>query len=101
MIASKPARMEIINGQVLTNYRTDWKKTLKYFYEDEEGRNRHNTIKRVQPDIYYIKYSKQGARFHNRMFYQFRANRSFVKKLGVAVEAGQVHCFKAKGQSLS
>ena len=101
LIASKPARVEVVNGQLLTNYRTDWKKTLQYFYEDEEGRNQHKTIKRIQPDIYYIKYSKHGAKYHNRMFYKFRANRSFVRKLGAAVERGVVHCFKAKGAPLS
>ena len=72
-----------------------------YFYEDEEGRNQHKTIKRIQPDIYYIRYSKHGANFHNRMFYQFRANRSFVRKFGAAIEAGAIHCFKAKGAPLS
>ena len=40
-------------------------------------------------------------KYHNRMFYKFRANRSFVKKLGAAVEVGVVHCFKAKGAPLS
>lgn len=100
LIASKPARVEMVDGELLTNYRTDWQKTLQYFYEDIEGRNKHKTIKRIQPDIYYIKYSKRGANYHNRVFYRFRANRSFVKKLGAAVERGQVHCFKAKGAPL-
>lgn len=101
LIASKPARVEEVDGELLTNYRTDWKKTLQYFYEDEEGRNQHKTIKRIQTEIYYIKYSKKGAKYHNRMFYKFRANRSFVKKLGAAVGMGVVHCFKAKGAPLS
>ena len=95
LIASMPAKVEMVDGQLQTNYRTDWLKTLQYFYEDEEGRNSHKTIKRVQPEIYFIKYSKHGARFHNRMFYQFRANRSLVRKLGAAVEAGAIHCLRS------
>ena len=94
MIASIPAKVFEKDGKIYTNYRTDWKKTLQYFYEDEEGRNAHKPVKRIQNDIYYIRYTKSGARFRNRMFYRFRANRSFVRKLGAAVEGGRIHCYK-------
>jgi hypothetical protein len=93
-IASMPAKVAIEEGQMKTNYRTDWLKTLKLWYEDEEARNTHKSIKRIQKDIYFILYSKHKATFTNRMFYVFRANRSLVKKVGKAIEDGSIRACK-------
>ena len=84
ILTRTPAKVTFENGELKTNYRTDWKKTLDYrFNEDPSG---HKLIKRVQPFIYSIRYSKRKAKYHNRVFYLFRANRSLVKTLGAAVE---------------
>lgn len=84
-----PAKVYYEDGELKTNYRIDWKKTLDYrFNEDPEG---HKLIKRIQPFVYAIRYYKKRARFHNRKFYQFRVNRSLVRKLGAAVERGKVN----------
>lgn len=84
ILTRTPAKVFYEDGELKTNYRTDWKKTLDYRYN--EDRNGHQRIKRVQPFIYRIKYYKRKANYHNRRFYLFRANRSLVRKVGAAVE---------------
>ena len=95
VLTSVPAKVFYDNGELKTNYRTDWKKTLDYrFNEDPEG---HKLIKRIQPLIYAIKYYKKGARYHNRKFYHFRPNRSLVRILGAAVEKGKLNAEAVRG----
>lgn len=89
IISRTPAKVFYKDGQLQNNYRTDWKKTLEYkFNEDPDS---HVRIKRIQPFIYGIRYYKKKARYHNQHFYLFRANRSLVKTLGAAIERGKVN----------
>lgn len=85
-LASVPAKVAFEGGKMKNNYRTDWLKTLQLWHEDEEARNSHKRIKRIQNDIFFIKYDKTKANFTNKRFYIFRANRSLVKKVGEAIE---------------
>lgn len=87
-VIRSPARVVYEDGAMKTNYRTDWKKTLHYRYEEDP--ESHLRIKRVQPFIYSIKYSKGKARYHNQKFYMFRVNRSLSRKLGTAVEESRI-----------
>lgn len=89
-VASVPSRVYMKEGELVNNYRTDWKKTLDLWYEDEEARNSHKTVKRIQKRIYLIKYNKEEARFHNMRFYSFRANRSLAKTLGREIEKRKI-----------
>ena len=86
LLTSTPANVRYVDGELKTNYLTDWKKTLSYMWEDEQARNNHTYVKRVQPFIYKVQYYKGKARYHNRFFYKFRPNRSIVKTMGAAVE---------------
>lgn len=85
-LASVPAKVVYKDGELKTNYRTDWLKTFSLWFEDEEAYNSHKRIKRVQKDIVFIKYDKHKANFINKRFYFFRANRSLVRKVGHTVE---------------
>lgn len=93
-LASIPARVAIEKGEIKTNYRTDWLKTLQLWYVDEEARNSHKTVKRVQDEITFIRYDKTRANYTNKRFYLFRANRSFVRKMGRAIEERKVNVMK-------
>lgn len=95
-LASVPARIALEGGKLKTNYRTDWLKTLKLWYEDEEARNSHRTVKRIQKDIVFIRYDKGNANYTNKRFYLFRANRSLVRKVGSALEERKVSVMKLK-----
>lgn len=85
-LVAKKERVSFKEGSLHTNYRTDWKKTLKYWYEDEEALREHKQIKRVQKYIYSIKYRKHSAKYKNQRHYMFRANRSLVRALGNKIE---------------
>ena len=86
-LASTPAKIACEGDEIKTNYRTDWLKTLKLWYEDAEACESHKTVKRIQKDILFIKYDKSRANYTNKRFYVFRANRSLVKKVGHAAES--------------
>lgn len=89
VLTCTPAKVFYDEGQLKTNYRTDWKKTLDYrFNEDPDG---HVLIKHIQPLIYTVKYYKRGARYHNRKFYNFRPNRSLLRVVGAALERGKLN----------
>lgn len=99
VLTRTPAKVRYEDGELKTNYRTDWKKTLEYrFKEDKEG---HELIKRIQPFIYSIRYYKKRAKYHNRRFYSFRANRSLVRIVGAAIEMGKVYAETVKGYRYS
>lgn len=89
-LISAPTKVYVENGELKTNYRTDWKKTLELWYEDEEARNSHKTVKKINSRNYSIKYDKSKARYANRRLYQFRANRSLSKELGRASESRKI-----------
>lgn len=90
-LAAVPTKVDIENGEVKTNYRTDWNKTLDLWYEDEEARNSHKPVKRITKEIYYLRYSKAGSPYHNRRYYRFRQNRSLGKAIGSLIREGKVN----------
>jgi hypothetical protein len=87
-LAGRKPKVYMSKGKVITNYLVDWKKTLEFWYNDKEARDKHQKIKRIQNNIYYLKYDKKKAVYRNKRFYLFRLNRSFAKKVGKAVEEG-------------
>lgn len=91
MLASLPTRVFMKDGEIQTTYRTDWKKTLDLWYKDEEARNSHKPIKRITKEIFFIRYQKGEANYHNKKFYNYRVNRSLVEKLGEALERGKIN----------
>lgn len=96
-LASIPAKVEYEDGELKTNYRTDWQKTLRLWYKDKEARESHKTIKRVQDDVVSILWDKRKTNFTNKTFYIFRANRSLVKKVGHTVECRRVPMVELNG----
>lgn len=95
-LASVPAKVAWEGDELKTNYRTDWLKTLRLYYEDEEARSAHKTVKRVQRDIVFIKYDRTKANYTNKRFYVFRANRSLVRRVGEALEDGRAKAMNLK-----
>lgn len=91
VINCRPAKVYYKDGEIMTNYKVDWKKTLDYLYTDSEAMENHSRVKRVQPYIYSVRYYKRKARYLNRRFYSFRVNRSLRRNLGIAVEKGRLH----------
>ena len=84
-----PSKVFYEDGELKTNYRTDWKKTLEYRFNEDQGS--HIRVKRIQPYIYSVRYYKRKAKYHNQYFYLFRVNRSLARTLGAAVERGKVN----------
>ena len=90
ILKSRPVVVKFKKGKLINNYRIDWEKTLNYWFEDKEALKKREVVKRIQKNIYSIKYQKDKAKFKNRHFYLFRANRNLVKSLGNVIENGRV-----------
>lgn len=86
MLSSMPTRVQYEGDTIVTNYRTDWKKTLLLWFEDKEARDSHKFIKRIQKEIYYIRYFKTKANYRNKRFYSFRPNRNLLRSIGKTFE---------------
>lgn len=85
-LAATPAKVDIKDGCIKSNYRIDWKKTLEYWYNDAEAKRQRKHVKRIQKYIYSILYSKEKAAYRNQRYYQFRPNRSLVRTLGRKID---------------
>lgn len=94
LISAVPTKLCYKNGILKTNYRIDWAKTLALWHSDKEALNSRKPIKRVTNEIYFIRYNKKGAKFHNRRYYQFRQNRSLGNALGKLIRDGIVNAEK-------
>lgn len=79
-----PVKVALKDGKPEVNYCIDWKRTLQCWYEDEEMRKAHRTVKWVQKKKHFIRYYRKSATYRNRRFYSFRLNRSLEKLLGRA-----------------
>ena len=89
-VSSKQTKVSIENGVIKTNYPTDWKRTLQYWYEDEGAKKAHKTIKWMQKRLVFVRYYKKSATYKNRRFYSFRPNRSLVKTLSMNCARGMI-----------
>lgn len=86
-----PNKVYMEDGKVKTTYNINWKRTLEYWYENPEAGNTHIPLKWVQKNKYFIRYYKRDAHFRNRFFYQFRANRSLMKRLGEMMKTRKIN----------
>lgn len=90
-LISTPAKLEMVNGKLVNNYRVDWKKTLECWYNDPSMEKQRKVIKRISKSICSIEYSKLKARYRGKSYYMFRANRSLVRTVGKRLEEGKIN----------
>lgn len=80
--------------KVKTNLPIDWHKTLKLWYEDEEAHKEKTLVKMEEKEIFKVYYNKQLARYSNKDFYEFKANRELKKRLKQRIKEGKLDAFK-------
>ena len=71
----RKARTTFKDGKVVTNRRIDWNETLKLWHTDEEAHKKKVLIRRTEPYINYMDYTKRLAKYKNMRFYSFRINK--------------------------
>lgn len=77
-----PTKVRYKDGKLKSTYRTDWKKTMELWYEDEEARKNRLFVKRIQSDIYFLRYFKSKANYKNKRFYVFKPNNKYFRSIG-------------------
>lgn len=88
------AMFSIENGKVKTNLPIDWDRTLKLWYEDEEAYKEKTLVKVEEKEIYKIYYNKHLAVYHNKGFYEFKANRVLKRGITQRIKEGKLDAFK-------
>lgn len=71
--------VRIVNGKLENTYPIDWNETIKLWFEDADAREKKILIRRDNPYVYCVKYSKSKADYNNKVFYAFVLN-LFIKK---------------------
>lgn len=81
-----------VNGKVKTNRAIDWYATLKLWYEDKECYEKKVLVYGDGPTGLKLKYTKEGAAYPNRSFYEFIINRFLARKAAKSFN-NQLLCF--------
>lgn len=94
-LTSLPGRVIVDkDGNIQTNYRNDWDKTIRYWFEDNSAMKKGKMVKRVSKNIYFVRYYKDKANYLNKRFYSFRPNISLIKRLGYTLRNERVNAMQ-------
>ena len=83
-----PKGVRIKDGNLKNTYPIDWGETWKLWYEDAEAFKERILVRDEQPMVYHVKYCKQGAKYQNKLFYQFQLGQKLKKKLKENIKKG-------------
>lgn len=94
-LTSLPGRVTVDkDGNIQTNYRNDWAKTIRYWFEDNSAMKKGKMVKMISKDIYFVRYYKDRANYLNKRFYSFRPNISLIKRLGYTLRDERVNAMQ-------
>lgn len=72
---------DLKDGRIVTNLAIDWDSTLKLWYEDEDARKNKTLVRCETDEKFKFIYNKRGARYNNKVFYEFTPTRGIKLKL--------------------
>lgn len=84
------------DGNLVYKAPIDWEKTLKFWHENEFARNNKILIKIEKHDNFKLIYNKSKAKYKNKSYVFFKANRAFRKKITQACDNKQLDAFEFK-----
>lgn len=69
------------NGELKTNRAIDWNKTLQLWFNDEEAKKNKTFVRTEDKKIFKIFYCRSSAKYNNKVFYEFKPNRTLKNKI--------------------
>lgn len=81
------------DGKLKTNYPIDWKRTLQWWYEDDNARTQKKLLRKEARTVFRIMYNKARAKYNNKSFYRFTPARSFKKVLREKINNNEIDAF--------
>lgn len=69
------------DGKLIITYPISWGETLKLWFEDEESFKNKTLIRNTNRETFELKYNKSKANYNNKMFYDFKFNRTIKQRL--------------------
>lgn len=92
-LRKKPSRIEIIDGELVTNLPINWDATLKLWHEDKEAYNEKVLVRYENEATFKILYDKSTANYNNKSFYDFRATRTIKKQISRLVKEDKLDAY--------
>lgn len=86
-------KIEYKDGKLITNLPVDWKRTLKYWHNDESSYKEKKLIRQEVKEVFRIVYSKKSANYNNKSFYQFIPNRDLKIELSKRIKEHKIDAF--------
>lgn len=87
------ANIAIEDGKIKTNLPVDWEGTLQLWYSDKDSFEHRKLLRMEEKEVYRIHYNRTIARFANKSFYKFTANRDLRRRLRDNIKAGKIEAF--------
>ncbi len=69
------------NGELKTNRAIDWNRTLQLWFNDEEAKKNKTFVRTEDKKIFKIFYNRAIAKYNNKVFYEFKPNRTLKNKI--------------------
>lgn len=80
MISERKRKTKFVNGQVFTDQRIDWNKTVKLWEDDEEARKDKIVVRYTEDKKYTFVHNIGDAKFKNKYFFRLRFNTQMMRK---------------------
>lgn len=82
--------IKLINGQLKNKLPIDWDTTLKLWYSDLESQKQKKLVRLNTNYVFRIYYDKSKAKYNNKAFYTFKANRNLKHLIKQAIQDKQI-----------
>ena len=92
-LRKKPSRIEIVDGELVTNLPIDWDATLKLWHEDKEAYDEKILVRYENEAIFKILYNKSTATYKNKSFYDFRPIRTIKKQISRLIKDNKLDAY--------
>lgn len=76
----------IVDGKLIVKKPIDWSKTIEYWFEDEDARNKRELIYSTNKEVFKLIYHSTYADYNNKHYYEFKFNRDIKQKLKLNIQ---------------
>lgn len=80
----------MLDGKLKITYPIDWKNTHLLWEQDKEAYDKKILLRHENDWVYHVRYIKGGAKYGNKIFYQFAINTFIKKALSKNIQQGNI-----------
>lgn len=87
-VLQNDGNLKLKDGKVINKRHIDWNKTLELWFEDQQAKEKKQTVKFESHTNYKISYKKTNAKYKNNWFVVFLPNRELKLHTGYNIKNG-------------